>query len=95
MATQSSEEISRLGKEIYARIREEMEANEWGRMVVIDVNSGDYEVADDDLTALLRLIERRPDAMTWGERVGYRAAYYLNRNYLHDPNWPVSESHTK
>ena len=74
-----TEEISRLGKEIYARIRDDMEANEWGRMVVIDVNSGDYEVADDDLTALLRLKERRPGAMTWGERVGYRAPYYLNR----------------
>ena len=79
MQTQSSEEIARLGKQIYARIRDKMEASEWGRMVVIDVNSGDYEVADDDLTALLRLIERRPDAMTWGERVGYRTPYFLNR----------------
>ena len=79
MAVLSSEAIARLGKEIYAGIRDEMEANEWGRMVVIDVNTGDYEVADDDLTALLRLIERHPDAMTWGERVGYRAPYYLNR----------------
>ena len=94
MATQSSEEIARLGKEIYARIRDEMEANEWGRMEVIDVNSGDYEIADDDLTALLRLIERHPGAMTWGERVGYRAAYFLNRSYLRDPNWPVSKQRT-
>lgn len=74
-----TEEIAKLGEKIYAGIRAEMEANELGRMVVIDVNSGDYEVADDDLTALLRLKERQPDAMTWGERVGYRAPYYLNR----------------
>ena len=74
-----TKEVARLGEKIYAGIRAEMEANELGRMVVIDVNSGDYEVADDDLTALLRLKERHPDAMTWGERVGYRAPYYLNR----------------
>ena len=87
MAVESSDEVARLGKEMYARIRDAMEASQWGRMVVIDVNSGDYEVADDDLTAILRLLERRPDAMSWVEQVGYRAPYYLNRNYLHDPNW--------
>ena len=87
MTAQNKTGVARLGKEIYESMRADMEANEWGRMVVIDVNSGDYEVADDDLTALLRLIDRRPGAMTWGERVGYRAPYYLNRNYLHDPGW--------
>ncbi len=62
---------------MYEQMRAEMEANEWGRMVVIDVNSGDYEVADDDLTATTRLFERRPDALTWGEMVGYPAPYYM------------------
>ena len=37
---------------MYEEMRADMEKNEWGRMVVIDVNSGDYEVADDDLTAI-------------------------------------------
>ena len=54
-----------------------MEDTQWGRMVVIDVNTGDYEIADDDLTATLRLIERQPDAITWGELVGYPAPYYM------------------
>ena len=36
MGVQSNEEISRLGRAIYASMREQMEANEWGRMVVID-----------------------------------------------------------
>ena len=51
---------------MYAEIREEMEANHWGKMVVIDVNSGDYEIGDDDLSTTMRLFERRPDAMTVG-----------------------------
>ena len=46
-------------------------------MVVIDVLSGDYEVGEDDLTATLSLFERRPDALTWGERIGYPAAYRI------------------
>ena len=71
------EDIASIGMAMYEEIHAEMEANEWGRMVVIDVNSGDYEVADDDLTATTRLFERRPDAVTWGERVGYRAIHYM------------------
>ena len=71
------EDIALVGVAMYEKIRAEMEANEWGRMVVIDVNSGDYEVADDDLTATMRLFERRPDAVTWGELVGQPAPYYI------------------
>ena len=43
------EDIATVGRAMYAEIREEMEANHWGKMVVIDVNSGDYEIGDDDL----------------------------------------------
>ena len=48
-----------------------------GKVVVIDVNSGDYEIADKSLTATLRLLERRPDAFTWAERVGSPAPHRL------------------
>ena len=70
-------DVASIGMAMYEEMRAEMEANEWGRMVVIDVNSGDYEVADDDLTATMRLFERRPDAVTWGELVGYPAPYRI------------------
>ena len=69
--------VAVVGKAMYEKIRDDMEATQWGRMVVIDVNTGDYEIADDDLTATLRLIERQPDAITWGELVGYPAPYYM------------------
>ena len=70
--------IERVGKARYAEIRAEMEAEHWGKMVVIDVHSGDYEIGSDDLTASMRLLERHPEAMTWGERVGYPAAYFFS-----------------
>lgn len=33
-------------------------------MIVMDINSGDQEIADDDLTATSRLMKRKPDAIT-------------------------------
>ena len=69
--------VPEVGKAMYEKIRAEMEANHWGKMVVIDVNTGDREIADDDLTATMRLFERRPNAITWGELVGYPAPYYM------------------
>lgn len=66
-----------IGPAMYEKIRAEMEARHWGKMVVIDVHSGDYEVDDDDMTAILRLLERRPYAFTWGERAGYPVPYYM------------------
>lgn len=69
--------VAKIGEAMYEKMRAEMEANHWGKMVVIDVNTGDYEIADDDLTATTRLFERRPNAVSWGELVGYPAPYYM------------------
>ena len=57
-------DIATVGKAMCEELCADMEANHWGRMVVIDVNTGEYEVDDDDLTATLRLMERVPSAMT-------------------------------
>ena len=79
-------DVAVVGRAMYDEMREEMEANQWGRMVVIDVLSGDYEIADDDATALFRLIERRPDALTWGELVGYPAPYRISGGHINPYN---------
>ncbi len=67
-------EAAAIGQAMYEKIRDDMEEHYWGHMVVIDVKSGDYEIGgagDDDWTVTTRLRERRPDAYTWGELVGY------------------------
>ena len=67
------DEVARLGQEIYERdIRPQVEATCHGRIVAIDVDSGDYAVDDMAVTAAERLRARRPDAQVWGVRVGYR-----------------------
>ena len=69
------EETARLGKEIYERdIRPQVEAEHHGEIVAIDVDSGNWAVADGEIAALDRLRAMRPSAVNvLCERVGYRA----------------------
>ena len=46
-----------------------------GKIVSIDVVSGDYEIAEDLLIAGRRLQLRHPDAQMYGKRIGYNAVY--------------------
>ena len=78
LATKKEEiDIAAMGKAMYEEIRGELEATQKGKVVVIDVKSGDYEIGDNDLEATLRMFERRPSALTWGERIGYPAMYAI------------------
>ena len=75
MRTRPREEIARLGDEIYeSDIRAKVEDDHDGQVVAIDVDSGNWAVADSELAAAERLRERRPAATdVWLLRVGYRA----------------------
>ena len=69
-------EITALGEAIYRKqVQHEVGPVKAGTFVVIDIETGDYEIDERDATATRRLLERRPDAVTYGLRVGYRAAY--------------------
>ncbi len=72
------EQIGALGKEIYReRIKHLVEPHEKGKFIAIDVESGDYEIADKLITASHRLRERRPESVRFGGRVGYTSAYRI------------------
>jgi len=80
----SPEEIERRGEELYAlQIRDKTTAADYGKFVVIDVTTGDYEIAKDDLTASLRMLNRhgRGDNF-YGIRIGHQAAYHLGGHSL-------------
>lgn len=78
----TTEEIARRGREVYEReIRRAVEREHRGRFLVLDVESGDYEIADDDLDASERLLERRPDALLYGLRIGEGAAYRIGGHF--------------
>jgi len=44
-------------------------------MVIIDVETGDYEMDEDAGVAVDRLLKRRPGCYTHGVRVGYKVPY--------------------
>ena len=71
-------DVRALGRDLYQnRIRRQITA-EKGDSVVIDVQSGDYEVGETEDDARKRLLKRRPDAITWLERVGYPTPYTMS-----------------
>ena len=70
-------DIATIGKAMYEGIRGELEETYKGKVIVIDVLSGDYEIGDNDLDATLRIFERRPNSLTWGERIGHPAVYTI------------------
>ena len=76
----SDAEICALGETIYReRIRPTLTEADIGRFVTIDINSGDYEIDDDDdLTGGLKLRARTPGSYYYGLRVGYAAAEFFD-----------------
>lgn len=80
---EGAESVASRGEKLYAtKIRGQTLGAAKGDFVVIDVHSGDFEVDSDDVTATMRLMERRPDAITWAVCVGYPAAYNLRGGIL-------------
>jgi hypothetical protein len=74
----TSAEIVRRGEEIYHRDVESRIANDWvGCFLVLDIESGDFEVDKQDLAASLRLLAKRPNAVLYGLRIGFNSAYRL------------------
>lgn len=69
----SNEEIARRGEEIYKhQIRDKVETDEnIGKIIVIDIETGDYEIEDAGLEASRRLRAKNPDAALLGLRIGY------------------------
>jgi hypothetical protein len=71
----SKEEFARRGDEIYERdVRPRIEAGDEGKFVVIDIETGAYEIDEDELAASDRLVARNSDAQLWVMRVGSRYA---------------------
>ena len=72
----TKEEHSRRGEDIYERhVRPQVEREHHGEIVAIDIESGDFELAEDTVTAAERLLIRQPAAQIWCVRIGHRAVH--------------------
>ena len=70
------EELARMGKEIYEeKIRQLVENGNEGKMVALDVESGNYEVGyyKDMLECTDRLFDKNPDAHILAVNIGQEA----------------------
>jgi hypothetical protein len=75
----SPEKVGELAQELYDNSIEQevVSAENIGKMVIIDIQTGDYEVDEDGLSASERLNERHPDGALFGIRIGYNVAASL------------------
>jgi hypothetical protein len=79
------EEIGRIGTEIYRRqLRSQVMPQHKGKFLILDIESGDYEIDADDTSAEERLRARRPAGVLFGLRIGYTSAYTLSGRMIED-----------
>jgi hypothetical protein len=68
----TSEEVVRRGKELYEQqIRAKVEAGNKGKFLIINVETGEYEMDDDRLAASDRAAARFPGAALYAMRIGF------------------------
>lgn len=71
----SKDEFAKRGDRIYERdIHPHLTTGNEGKFVLIDIETGGYEIDEDELAASARLLARCPAAQVWMARVGLRAA---------------------
>ncbi len=82
----SKEEFAQRGDLIYqTQIRPQVEANNHGKIVAIDIETGDFEVANSTILAVDKLYERKPDAQPWVIRIGHRSVFRFGSRSLRKP----------
>lgn len=72
--------VRELGWKIYnEKIKRQVEPQEKGKFLVIDVLTGDYAVNSDLILAEVELESRQPDGAVYTMRIGYSAVYKIPR----------------
>jgi hypothetical protein len=76
----SGEEIVLRSEELYERsIRSQVETDgNTGKIVSIDIETGEYAVDYDPVVSGLRVQSKYPKAAVYGKRIGYDAAFALD-----------------
>ena len=74
----SSDEIVQRGQALYdQQIRTQVEAHHKGKFLVLNIETGEYEIDVNELAALKRAKAKNPDAALYILRVGSSTAYRL------------------
>lgn len=66
------DELAQLGGDIFDRqVKPALQPQDDGKFVAIDVETGEYDIDEDDYSAVARLRARKPAADIWLMRAGY------------------------
>ena len=75
-------EVVARGEEWYERhLKTQVEPEHLGEFLVLDVNTGDYEIGRDYILPTERLLAKRPDAVLYALRIGYRSIGRIGGRY--------------
>ena len=76
----TQEELARLGIEFFDRhVRPRLRPEDGGKFVAIDTAAGEFEIDDDDYSAVARLLASHPGADVWLMRADGTPAYRMRR----------------
>ncbi len=79
----SKEELAQRGQALYeSGIQQQVESGNKGKIVAIDIETGEFEVSETVMAATDRLFDRQPDAQPWTIRIGHRAVYHFGSRSL-------------
>jgi peptide subunit release factor RF-3 len=77
----SKEEFTQRGNALYeSKIRLQVEPAYLNKIVAIDIETSDFEIGDDSLSAADLLFQRLPNAQPWCVRVGTGPVHCLRFN---------------
>jgi len=79
----TSDEISRRGQILYdQQVRSKIADCEKGKFLVLDIETGEYEIDADELAAVQRAKTKHNDAALYMVRIGHPTAYRLGKQSL-------------
>lgn len=82
----SKEEFAQRGDEIYeSQVRSQVEKDDYGKIVAIDIETGAWEMDASEIAAASRLEERLPDAQIWIVRVGSQSVRRFGAGRIRKP----------
>ena len=78
-------EVESRGEAIYVQqIRDKVISRHKGEFLVVDIETGEYEIHADDLVDTKQLLARYPNAVIYGLRIGYPSAYRIGSSFSVD-----------
>ncbi len=78
----TSQEVASRGEAIYVHIRDKVDPKHKGKFLVIDIETGEYEINADDLVATKQLLAKHPNAVIYGLRIGFPTAYRIGSSFI-------------